>query len=127
MAENLILPVIVSLFIVLDIITGIAQAIANKDVSSSKLREGAFHKFSYVLILCGAYLIEYAMGYVDLGFTLPIFQFACIYIIFTEIVSFCENIVKLNPSLKGNKILEIFRNEALSSTLGEKKEKDEDA
>lgn len=126
MPDNLILPVIVSLFIVLDIITGIAQAIANKDVSSSKLREGAFHKFAYILILCGAYLVEYAMGYVDLGFTIPIFQAACVYIIFTEIVSFGENIVKLNPSLKGTKILGLFRNDNIDLAM-EKTEEDKDA
>lgn len=123
MPDNLILPTIVLGFILLDIVTGVAQAIANHDVSSEKLRQGAFHKMAYILIMCAAYLIEYSMGYVDLGFTVPIFAGVCGYIIFTEIVSFCENIIKLNPSLKGSKLMDLFRNDqVIAATTKEEEE-----
>lgn len=123
MPDFLILPIIVLLFIVLDIITGVTQAIQNKDVSSSKLRQGAFHKFSYILILTLAYLIEYSMGFVDLGFNIPIVNGVCIYLILTEIVSIMENIIKMNPGLENSKIWDLFRNDnVLKAELKENKE-----
>lgn len=109
MPDYLIFPMITGCFILLDIITGIIQAIANKEVSSEKLRKGAFHKIAFVLIICLAYLIDYGVGYIDLGFDFPIVLPTCTYICFTEIVSILENIVKLNPSLKGAKIFDLFK------------------
>lgn len=109
MPDYLILPMITGCFILLDIVTGITQAIANKEVSSEKLRKGAFHKIAFVMIICLAYLIDYGVGYIDLGFNFPIVVPTCTYICFTEIVSILENIVKLNPSLKGSKIFDIFK------------------
>lgn len=120
MPDFLILPFIVGLFILLDIVSGIAQAIANKELSSEKLRKGAFHKFSFVIIICLAYLIDYGTGYVDLGFNFPIVWPTCIYIILTEIISITENVVLLNPELRGSKLIKIF-----SSASIEEKEKGE--
>lgn len=108
MPEFLILPSIVGCFILLDIVSGIAQAVANHNVSSEKLREGAFHKMAFVLIICLAYLIDYGVAYIDLGFDFPIVVPTCAYIILTEVVSIVENVVRLNPSLKGSKIVHIF-------------------
>lgn len=108
MPEFLVLPSIVGCFILLDIATGIIQAIANKDLSSEKLRKGAFHKMSFVLIICLAYLIDYGVGYIDLGFNFPIVVPTCTYICLTEIISIVENIIKINPELKDSKVLSIF-------------------
>lgn len=126
MPDFLILPIIVLLFIVLDIITGVVQAIQNKDVSSEKLRQGAFHKFSYILILTLAYLIEYSIGYIDLGFSVPIVDGVCAYLILTEIVSIMENIIKMNPGLENSKLWDLFRNDhVLKEDLKEIKENKE--
>lgn len=119
MPDYLILPLITGIFILFDIISGIIQAIANKDVSSEKLRKGAFHKIAFVLIVCLAYLIDYGVGYIDMGFNFPIVIPTCTYICFTEIISILENIVKLNPSLKGSKILDIFQNDKFPNELDE--------
>lgn len=101
---------IVGIFILIDIISGVCQAIANHDLSSEKLRKGAWHKFAYLLIMALAFVIEFSMGYIDIGFTVPILPIVSIYLIGTEIVSVIENIVKLNPSLDGASIWKYFRN-----------------
>lgn len=110
MPEYLILPAIVCVFIVLDIVTGLIQAIANKCVDSSKLRQGAFHKFAYIFLMVLAYIIDFTMGYYDMGFAFPLLDPVCVYLVLTEVVSILENITKLNPALKGTGILNIFKN-----------------
>lgn len=120
MPEELILPLIVGCFILLDIISGVTQAICNHELSSEKLRKGAFHKFSFVIIICLAYLIDYGVGYIDLGFNFPIVWPTCIYICLTEVVSITENIILINPELKGSKLIKLFK----PSELEEKKDGD---
>lgn len=99
---------IVGLGVLLDIISGIAQAIANKTLSSSKLRSGIYHKASYVIALALALFIEYAMGYLDLGFTIQLFPAVSAYIVLTEIVSVTENIARLNPELRDSPIFHLL-------------------
>lgn len=110
MPEFLIMPMITCAFILVDIITGITQAFANHTVSSDKLREGAFHKMAYIIIMTLAYLIDLTTGYHDLGFDFPLLDPVCVYLIFTEIVSILENVCKLNPELRGSKIFNLFKN-----------------
>lgn len=110
--------VIVGVFIILDIISGVSQAIANHDLSSEKLREGAWHKFAYVLIMALAFVIEQSMGYVDIGYSVPILPVVSVYLVGTEIISIIENIVKLNPALDGSAIWKYFRsNEKLEDEV----------
>ena len=96
-------------FIALDLLTGFAQAIANKTVDSTKMRNGLWHKCGFVLAMLLAALTEWAMQYIDLGFTLPLFMPVCMFIILTEIVSIFENICKLSPDLAGSKVAELFK------------------
>lgn len=95
-------------FIALDLLTGFAQAVANKTVNSTKMRDGLCHKCGFVLTMLLAALIEWAMQYVDLGVTLPLFVPVCVFIMLTEIVSIFENICKLNPELAGSKLAQLF-------------------
>lgn len=96
-------------FIAMDLLTGFAQAVANKTVSSTKMRDGLWHKCGFVLTMLLAALIEWAMQYIDLGFTLPLFVPVCTFIMITEIVSIFENICKLSPELAGSKLAQLFK------------------
>lgn len=109
MEFNWIIPVLVFSFIVLDVATGFAQAIKNKDVQSQKMRDGLFHKLGFVFALLLAYMIEFSMLYLDLGFTVPVAASVCVYIVVTEIISILENIVSLNPDIAGSKLLDILK------------------
>lgn len=96
-------------FIVLDYASGFIKAAMQHDIQSSKMREGLYHKGSFVLAIVLAILCEYAIFFIpELGFTVPLVLFVCAYIIMTELVSILENLGHLNPALKSSKLLSYF-------------------
>lgn len=99
---------IVAAFIVMDLVTGIMQAIANKTLDSTKMRAGGWHKCGFIMVVILAALVEWAMQFIDLGFTLPLFVPACVFIILTEIVSIFENVCRLSPELANSKLAQLF-------------------
>lgn len=100
--------VIVMLFIVLDFITGIVMAIKNNTFNSSIMRDGLFNKFGEIVIVAVAFLIDYGQTYLDMGFSVPVLESICIYIILMEIGSILENVSRINKSLVPEKIREIL-------------------
>ena len=94
--------------ILLDIASGIAQAIYNKTMDSKILRSGMFHKLSYIFAIVLALLLEYSCQYLDLGLQPTIFIPLSIYIIITEAVSILENITRINPDLLDSPIFAIL-------------------
>ena len=90
---------IVLAFILMDIITGIAQAAKNKELDSSKMRDGLFHKIGFMFAVVLSCLCEYAMMWLDLGFDIPMIGGVCTFICLTELVSILENIALLAPEL----------------------------
>lgn len=96
-------------FIVLDFGSGFAQACANKEVSSEKLRNGLYHKCGFILAIILGLLCEWTMQFVNLGFDVPVASAVCVYIILTEIMSTLENLGKLSPSLASIGFMSIFK------------------
>lgn len=95
-------------FIALDVVSGFAQAVANKCLDSSKMRSGLWHKAGFLLVMCLAALVEWSMGVIDIGFAVPTFTPVCTFIILTEIVSVFENACKLSPELANSKVAQLF-------------------
>lgn len=95
--------------IVIDYLTGIAKAIKNKDVSSEKMREGLWHKASYLVVMVLSEIIEHGQHMVDMGFSVPIIIPTCVYIVLTEVASVIENLSEINPELHDSPILALFR------------------
>lgn len=94
---------------VFDIITGITAAWKNKDIQSTKMREGLFHKGSLILLIILAWVCElFVMHVPDLGITIPLVIPACIIIFAMELVSITENAAEINPELKDSKLLKLF-------------------
>lgn len=88
------------LFIILDVISGLAAAYARKEVESPKLRQGLWHKVGYLFVVFCAVTIEWAMTQgMDLGFSLPLVMPICVWISLMEVVSTLENAAKINPEL----------------------------
>ena len=99
---------IVLAFILMDIITGIAQAAKNKALDSSKMRDGLFHKIGFMFAVVLSCLCEYAMIWLDLGFDIPMIGGVCTFICLTELVSILENIALLAPELSESTFLSYF-------------------
>lgn len=103
------------LFVCFDFLTGIIKAIVNKNVCSTTMRNGLFHKSAFALVIILAIMCEAAMTHLDLGFSVPLVAPVCVYIVLTEIASILENITEINPELAGSKLFDLFE-----STKGEK-------
>lgn len=86
-------------FMVIDVFTGVLKAVKNKELNSTKAREGIYKKASFILFIAFGYLADYAMDYVDMGFNLPAAATICALIVVTEAISVLENLGKINPDL----------------------------
>jgi toxin secretion/phage lysis holin len=104
-----IIVIIVSTFIVLDILSGLIKALKNNEFKSSIMRQGLYSKAGSFLILFLAYLGKYACTYINLGFELPLVEAVSVYICIMEIGSILENAVAINPELDSNALLKIFK------------------
>ncbi len=86
-------------FMMVDVFTGILKAVKNKELSSTRAREGIYKKASFILFIAFGYLADYAMEYVDLGFNFPAAATICTLIILTEAISVLENLGQINSDL----------------------------
>lgn len=86
-------------FMAIDVFTGVLKAVKNKELNSTKAREGIYKKASFILFIAFGYLADYAMDYVNMGFNLPAAATICTLIIVTEAISVLENLGQINPDL----------------------------
>lgn len=86
-------------FMVIDVFTGVLKAVKNKELNSTKAREGIYKKASFILFIAFGYLADYAMNYVNMGFNLPAAATICTLIIITEAISVLENLGQINPDM----------------------------
>ncbi len=96
-------------FIVCDWVTGTAKAAKLRELCSSVMREGLWHKSGEVAVMALAYMLEVGSAHVDLGFDVPLFVPACVYIVLNETASILENIAALNPELAGTRLMGLFK------------------
>lgn len=96
-------------FITLDVVSGYAQAVANKCVSSEVMRRGFWHKLALVFAMLAAGLADMAAAAeINLGFSVPLFECACGYVMLMELMSILENVRKMNPDLENSKLMQLF-------------------
>lgn len=103
------LYLIVFLFIVMDMVTGLIKAFKEKAYCSSVMREGLVHKCGSILCIVFAVLVDYAQGLIDLGVSVPITEGVCVYIVLMECGSIIENICTVNPNVMPDKLRVYFK------------------
>lgn len=86
-------------FMLIDVFTGVLKAVKNKELNSTKAREGIYKKASFILFIAFGYLADYAMDYVNMGFNLPAAATICTLVIITEAISVLENLGQINPDM----------------------------
>ena len=107
------------IFMVADIITGLIQAVINKNLDSQKMREGILRKALLILVVILSFISQYA-------FNIPaISKVVCIYIIIMEVISIFENLKKAGVDLgKLGEILKIKSdNEEVDVNIKESEDK----
>lgn len=81
------------IFMIADIVSGVIQAIINKNLDSQKMREGILRKMLLILVVILSFIFQYA-------FNIPaISKVVCIYLIVMEIISIMENLKKAGIDL----------------------------
>lgn len=95
----MIVYIIVGVFILFDIGTGILKGLYRGNINSTTLRKGLYHKLSEVIAIVGSGLIEYGIQYVHIGVEVPVLNVVSVYICITELVSILENLSDVNPNL----------------------------
>lgn len=102
-------PIIIALvFNALDLITGIISSVKNKDIQSSKLRDGLFKKIGFILCYFVAWLIDTEGSLIGFQLGTPILPIIILYVCGTELVSILENICKINTDILPEKLMELF-------------------
>jgi len=85
--------------VALDVITGYLNAWIHNEVSSSKMREGLTHKFTFAVVLFLSCFMEVTAQHMSIGVDIPTSAAVCIYIVVCELSSIGENLVSINPEL----------------------------
>lgn len=96
--------------ILLDIISGLIGAAMQGILSSKVARQGLMHKLAYVCAILLGHILDYAQSFVNLGLPFQLTIAVCTYIILCETLSIVENLAKINPELRGTKLLKLFVN-----------------
>ena len=99
----------VFIFILLDIIFGLANALWQKKYSSKVMREGIGHKCAeFGFILVGLVIDATIVGGFDLGFEAPVLVAICVYICLMEIGSLLETFSEMNPKLASSPLFKLL-------------------
>lgn len=99
----------VCILIVLDVITGFVGAAVTHQISSQKMREGALHKFTELVLVVLATIIDGAlMGGFDVLGGDPVLLATCAYIAVMEVSSILELVAKYNPDIAESGIFALF-------------------
>lgn len=92
-----------------DVVAGFAKACKAGNVSSTVMREGAWHKAGFVGLVFLAAVIQWLLMAVPVpsGVTvpeIPLVVMTCAYVAVTEAVSIFENLCSLNPAIAGSPV-----------------------
>lgn len=98
------------LFSMIDIVSGLIQAIINKSVDSQKMRVGLLHKTLLILIILMGFTLDFTFNINFVSKTI------CIFVIAMEIISITENMKKAGLNI--GKITNILK-EKSDNTVNE--------
>lgn len=102
-------PVIVALvFNAFDIISGLIAGAKNKDIESSKLRDGLFKKVGFIMCYAVAYIVDTYGTMIGFQISIAILPIIVLYVCTTELVSILENICKINPDILPERLMSMF-------------------
>ena len=93
--------IIVCVCIIADVVTGLTAAWLNHTFESVKMREGAGHKLGELFAIGICYGIQYMLPLVGVSTSLNLVRGFTIYIVIMEFSSVAENIIDMDPELKG--------------------------
>lgn len=92
-----------------DMVAGFVAAAINKELSSSKMRNGLLHKVLMLILIFACLAIEIGISHtVALPYDVPTCEVVCGYIVIMELISVLENIAKGYPEMKDSALFRLF-------------------
>lgn len=102
-------PIVIALvFNATDIVSGFVAALRNKELDSSKLRDGLFKKVGFLVCYFLGWLLDTQGNTIGFQFSVAILPVIILYVCTTELVSIIENVCKINSDLLPEKLMELF-------------------
>lgn len=92
--------VIVLVFILLDVVSGLLKAVATTGFDSSVMRQGFFHKLGELLSVALCVVVDACLPRLGIPVDVNFSAVCCIYLVIMEIGSILENIGAINPELR---------------------------
>lgn len=89
--------IIVLIFILLDIASGVIAAIKNGELQSNAMRVGLLHKLGYILAIILGIACDFGSSYLELNIPFDLTVIIISAICVTEIISIIENIGLIVP------------------------------
>lgn len=100
---------IAGMLMLLDVVSGLVKAFANRKYDSGKMRVGLVHKFTELVIIALAFVLEVACEHIaGLPFSGVTVVLTCTYIILMEVGSVMENLIAAYPELADTPLAKLF-------------------
>lgn len=97
-------------FIVGDYLSGVIKAVKNKELCSTKMRLGLWHKAGFIGAMALGYACQLAVNYDLLPTSFnAVFGGVCVYVIITEAISIFENLCSLSPELSTSPLAALLK------------------
>lgn len=97
-------------FMVGDYLSGVIKAVKNKELDSTKMRLGLWHKAGFIGAMALGYACQLAVNYDLLPTTFSaVFAGVCVYVIITEAISIFENLCELSPELRDSPLASLLK------------------
>lgn len=97
-------------FIVGDFLSGVIKAAKNKELSSTKMRIGLYHKAGFIGAMLLGYGCQLAVNYELLPTSFSaVFGGVCMYVIITEAISIFENLCAISPELSDSPLAALLK------------------
>lgn len=107
-----------------DMVAGFIAAAINKELSSSKMRNGLLHKVLMLILIFACLAVEIGISHtVALPYDVPTCEVVCGYIIIMELISVLENIAKGYPEIRDSALFGLFNFENKGNGKGNGKDK----
>jgi toxin secretion/phage lysis holin len=102
-------PILIALcFNAVDLVSGIIGAIKNKNLKSSKLRDGIFKKVGFIFCYFLAWIVDTYGHTIGFDISIDILPIIIVYVCLTEAVSIIENICVINTDLLPENLKKLF-------------------
>nr|DAG58636.1 MAG TPA: holin [Caudoviricetes sp.] len=97
-------------FIAADYLSGVIKAVKNKELCSTKMRIGLWHKAGFIGAMALGYGCQLAVNYELLPTSFSaVFGGVCVYVIITEAISIFENLCALSPELRDSPLAALLK------------------